>query len=347
MNNKNIVPIVFTFDNNFFIPAVVTFYSMIKNANENTYYDIFIMADLGSFATENKADLLEFEATFSNKCKITYIDMQHFGDGFTILDKRFNLSVYYRLFVHEYIQLDKVIFSDVDVVIQKDLFDVYSLDLGDHYLGAIKQSKVNTLSDSRYKKYINKASGIKKGNYFNAGFIVMDLKKLRAGNFTAEFIKLSKVGFNNNDQDILNLVFENKVTYVPIEYCYIPIDSYYHSIEKGKLLKIHTPSEMDDYERKPAIVHYAGTKPWNIEPEEVAGLELDKFNIWWGVFHECLDFINRKAIFGLYSKFNHNVIEFGQRYSSNSTIGKTFGRLASMIAKKIGIYPILKSGVRR
>ena len=39
----NIVPIVFAFDNNLILPACVCISSLMMNANEDTFYDIFIL----------------------------------------------------------------------------------------------------------------------------------------------------------------------------------------------------------------------------------------------------------------------------------------------------------------
>jgi len=343
--NKKVVPIVFTFDNNFFVPAVVTFYSMLKNAHEDTFYDIFIMADLEKFNSENKEDLNQFERTYSTQCKINYIDMKGFGNDFAILDSRFNFSVYYRLFIHNYIdKYDKVIFSDVDIVILKDLYEVYSTDISDCYLGAIRQTKVNALSKNEYKEYINKAATIKQGNYFNAGFLLVNLSKIRQDNYNDEFRQLAKKGFNNNDQDILNLVFENKVKYIPLKYCYMPIDTYFNDIKKSKLLEFHPEVEIEEYKHDPAIIHYLSTKPWNVDKlEAVEGFELDKFQLWWDTFHECLDFINKKAVYQLYARLNKNILTLGDQYCKEQTIFNTFLRLISLISKLLGVHKFLKS----
>lgn len=39
----NIVPIAFAFDNNLILPACVCISSLMMNANEDTFYDIFIL----------------------------------------------------------------------------------------------------------------------------------------------------------------------------------------------------------------------------------------------------------------------------------------------------------------
>ena len=39
----NIVPIAFAFDNNLVMPAGICISSLMMNANEDTFYDIFIL----------------------------------------------------------------------------------------------------------------------------------------------------------------------------------------------------------------------------------------------------------------------------------------------------------------
>lgn len=39
----NTIPIVFAFDNNLILPACVCISSLLMNAKENTFYDIFIL----------------------------------------------------------------------------------------------------------------------------------------------------------------------------------------------------------------------------------------------------------------------------------------------------------------
>ncbi|HCW07927.1 MAG TPA: hypothetical protein DGG95_11255 [Cytophagales bacterium] len=344
MKTKNTVPIVFTFDNNFFVAAMVTFHSMLRHAHENTFYDIFIMLDVEKFKAENKNDLARLENDFSHKCKITFIDMKNFGDGFAIQDPRFNFSVYYRLFIHNYIHIyDKVIFSDVDIIIVKDLNEIYQTDISDYYLGAIKQTKVNSLSPARFKKYINKATDIKQGNYFNAGFLLMNLKKIREGNFTEEFIKLSKVGFNNNDQDILNHVFQNQVKYIGPKYCYIPAYSYFKKIDRSKFTEMFSPAEINEYENDPAIIHYASMKPWNINKLEITDLELEKYKLWWDEFNQGLTYINNKAVFDLFKKLNDNMIKIADDYNQKQTIPKTLKRLVALTFRKLGLENAVKS----
>jgi lipopolysaccharide biosynthesis glycosyltransferase len=124
----------------------------------------------------------------------------------------------------------------------------------------------------------------------------------------------------------------------------MPIDGYFNKIAKSKLLKHHPEAEIEEYKSDPAIIHYLSTKPWNVNSlEAVEGFELDKFQLWWDNFYECLEFVNKKAIFQLYAKLNKNILTLGDEYCKEQTIPNTIKRLISLTSKKLGIHSILKS----
>ena len=41
--NKQEIPIMFCFDNNYVIPAAVAFYSMLENCNKNYFYRMYVL----------------------------------------------------------------------------------------------------------------------------------------------------------------------------------------------------------------------------------------------------------------------------------------------------------------
>ena len=103
---KNIVPIVLTFDDNFFIPAVVTIISMLKNKKESSFYDVFILHDGEKLSDKFKMYFKKIEEDYKEDIAFEFINLEGFGDNFTILqDKdRFSVSVYFRVFLHKFIK---------------------------------------------------------------------------------------------------------------------------------------------------------------------------------------------------------------------------------------------------
>ena len=67
----NIVPIVYAFDNNLMLPACVCIFSLMSNAREDTFYDIFILHS----AKENlEHDQLDSLISFYPNCKIQFLN---------------------------------------------------------------------------------------------------------------------------------------------------------------------------------------------------------------------------------------------------------------------------------
>ena len=113
----NIVPIAFAFDNNLVMPACICISSLMMNANEDTFYDIFILHS----ASENldKSDLDRIPNHYKN-CRIQYRTVGNEFDGaFEI--RGITTPAYYRLLIPELIpEYDKVLYSDVDVIFRDE-----------------------------------------------------------------------------------------------------------------------------------------------------------------------------------------------------------------------------------
>ena len=103
----NVVPIVFAFDENLIMPAGVCITSLLENAHEETFYDIYILHP----SKINFEDTLlnNFPTLYSN-CKITFrsVDAQ-FEQSYEV--RGITNSTYYRLLIPEIIhEYDKILY---------------------------------------------------------------------------------------------------------------------------------------------------------------------------------------------------------------------------------------------
>jgi lipopolysaccharide biosynthesis glycosyltransferase len=142
-------------------------------------------------------------------------------------------------------------------VFEQDLSDIFKLDLCDKYLAAIK-------AVTKYNIKYKNGELIYRPNYFYAGLLVMDLEKIRNDGKVQELKEYMNCGhsFSGNDNDILNIVFNEDVVYLHPKYCFIP-----HL--KRELLKLpmwhkaYGKKECIESVKTPAIIHYASKyKPW-------------------------------------------------------------------------------------
>lgn len=97
--NNNIIPIAFAFDNNLILPACICISSLLINAKEGTFYDIFILHS--SNISLKKEELNKLSQYYKN-CRIQYRQVdQTFDSAFEI--RGITAATYYRLLIPELI----------------------------------------------------------------------------------------------------------------------------------------------------------------------------------------------------------------------------------------------------
>lgn len=158
----NQVPVVFAFDNNLAFEAAVCISSLFDNARESTIYDVFILYPDGQDLNRKDIDVV---ASSHPRHKLTYLPVKdQFEQAYEI--RGINTLTYYRLLIPELIpQYDKVIYSDVDVIFRDDLSDIYAIELGENYLGAV--NSLAHLDPDRGEYYTN--LGLDASKNFYAG----------------------------------------------------------------------------------------------------------------------------------------------------------------------------------
>lgn len=147
--------------------------------------------------------------------------------------------------------IERVIYTDVDVVFKGDVAELFNEDLSGHVIGAVEG-----ISHSDGKDNI-RLNIDKNHKYFQAGLLLIDCKKWREEKITSACFRILRGNqkLRYGDQDLLNIVFsDNNYKKLHQKYCVIPF----------QLAETQSFSE-DSREalRKPFIIHYAGgNKPW-------------------------------------------------------------------------------------
>lgn len=250
-NEKPIIPIFFAADDNYVPFLAVTLQSLEENADNNYQYDIKVM-NADNISVENKFKLLaEFEKDDFN---IEFVDVTPYVENFSSkLHTRdyYSKTTYYRLLIpNMYPQYDKALYLDADIVINDSISNLFNIDIQDNYVGAIPDQSVCYMSDE-FKDYVENRIGVDSyKHYFNAGILVMNLKKLREIKFEDVFIKLlTSVKFDvAQDQDYLNVICKGHVKFIDETWNSMPIP-----------VDIKRPN-------KPSLIHYnLSFKPWHLD----------------------------------------------------------------------------------
>lgn len=177
-----------------------------------------------------------------------------------------SIGTFLRFAVNELSQ-DKIIYLDSDVLVTCDISKLWNININDYCLAAVKDCE-----DTRLR-YINtrfyKKRGIDHIEYFNAGVIVFNCKKINQEmNLYRTAIKVLNENkkFNFYDQDVLNKIFRNKVKYLPAKFNYMIDSDHDYNILQGD-----------------AINHYSGiVKPWSTQNPNLIKIYYDfmKYTPW-------------------------------------------------------------------
>ena len=275
------VPILFTFDQSLEMPAGVCLTSLLEHADESTFYDIFILH--GPACDFSRSLLNKLPEVFGN-CRITFREVVgEFEGGYEI--RGIPETAYYRLISPELIpEYDKFLYSDVDVIFREDLSRYYQLDLGDCYFAA-----VDNCSRLRpdVQKYVADALKLDYRNgYYYSGNLVINAKQILQDNKTADFRRLGKNEYEQQDMDIMNIACNKRFYPLGPSYC---MSNYLYSLivnRRKEMESIYGPEELDHALRS-GIVHYNGAKPWK---EDCPNMDL-----WWACYRRSLFFDERFA----------------------------------------------------
>lgn len=284
------VPIAFAFDNNLAFPACVCLSSLLMNAKEDTFYDIFIL-----HSENEKLDKTELDKIphYYPNCKIQYrVVDDTFDTAFEI--RGITTPAYYRLLIPELIpEYDKLIYSDVDVIFRMDLSDLYNLNIDSYYLAATRDLGLNFDEDG--KKYIASVEGLVQGEYLQSGFIVLNSKKIREDHLVDYFRQLARKKLKYQDQDILNLSCKGYVFFLSLKYNMTDYSYYYVNKEPNRIIHLYDQDEMKDALEN-GNIHYNGHKPWKKYSVN--------FDIWWEYYRKS-PFFDEKYYFDFfYSHLN-------------------------------------------
>ena len=281
------IPIFFTFDNNYVIPAAVAFYSLLNKTAENVFYEMYV---LHSDITEANQNLLHnivkkfdnAELTFQNTGDFLHKEWDDGNfDGHNNKSNKFTVETTVKCFAAKFFpQYEKIIYSDVDCVFVDDISELYDIDLDGKYLAAVKnpflkisKSELSHLKPEHYEKL--------KDTSFAGGIWVLNLKQIRLDNLEnkmLDIIKDNSIVKRWPDQDIMNIACDNNIEYIPLNYISYP---YLQESMIDKNLPSHySKEELYDSIINPKIIHYAAVKPWKGNTNHA--------ELWWSI-HDYLE----------------------------------------------------------
>ena len=197
-------------------------------------------------------------------------------------------TVFLRYFVADFVEEDKALYLDCDIVVTRDLSSLFETELGDAPLAAVK--------DLGGQVYFHQ-------HIFNAGFLLVNNALWKRENIRQRLIELTNEWHDkvpSGDQSILNMLFENHWLELPFAYNCITLHTTFSDYEPEKGLY-------------PPVIHYlTERKPWKEYTQSIYR------EVWW--FYQGLDWSDMQEPIGA---LTHKMVE-GEEGSSLSCLVYTY-----------------------
>lgn len=172
--------------------------------------------------------------------------------------KVWSRAMYFRLFAFDFLskKVNTLLYLDADVVCKGSLQDLLQLDLTEKIAAVVKDV------DSIQNKVNERLSAFNlQGGYFNSGVVFVNLKLWKENALTKKaFLLLAGKeadSFKYPDQDVLNILLQDKVIFLPRPYNTI------YTIKSELKDKSHKKYS-NIINDNTILIHYTGaTKPWH------------------------------------------------------------------------------------
>ncbi len=238
--------------------------SIIDNASPSNNYDIFVFER--DIAENNKHRLKKLVC--KNNMSLRFINPVHvISDHNLQVHPPYTLECYFKLCAPLLLdKLKKIIFTDVDLVFQKDPALLYRLDIEGYPLAACKDLVYGAMLNrfpQDLGKYAREVLRLEHPyEYFNTGVLLFNVEVFNKNNYSRKLIEIvSQNLFRILEQDALNYFFQTGIKYIDTAWNFaVPIRRY------TETLKRLSPASKEQFQADaghPNIIHWAGRgKPW-------------------------------------------------------------------------------------
>jgi len=230
---------------------------MLNSLSVNTSYKVKVHV-LHTELRQNDEEYIQQVFKYNEKIDFSFYRVNTgLFSNMTNLRDGLSIETFFRLLLPLEIpdNIDKVLYIDADVVVNDDVFKVYNTDIDDYFLAGVVDVYEPFLDTIKFQSITD---------YFNAGVLLINLKKWREENFLTQCIEYTNEYPERiimEDQDILNGTLQGEWKRLPLKWnvtrnLIFNTDPYYKYISK---------KEVDDAIQFPSLIHYTSNfKPWKL-----------------------------------------------------------------------------------
>lgn len=249
-------------DDRYMMPAGVCITSIFEN-NKDEKVRVHLITE--GISRKNKEKLEKTEEKYQQQIEIHKINADIFKDFPT--PSIFSKAIYLRYLIPQIVDpsIEKILYMDCDIICVDNLHALWDIDLSDSYCGVVIDAHGDHIV-IRNRLNEDKERFPWDSIYFNSGVLLFNnhlWRKFDLANKLIEFISTHKELCSvYPDQDALNVVFRDKVKFLPLRYnvqeaCFL----------KKELIHLRTSlmKQIDDAVNSPCLIHFScPQKPWHI-----------------------------------------------------------------------------------
>ena len=271
------VPLLLCFDDRILTGAGVTILSAVRSARADTRYRFEIVT--AGLDPDVEAALTALVADTGHEMRFHRVAPERV-EGLPRSRGSWTEVVYFRLLAAEILpQVARVIYSDVDVFVARDLSELMTLDLGGAEWGGViaERNAPGTVMHRHFPENPNP--------YIHfSGLMVMDLDRMRASGAVERYLQNARTfgpRLKFFDLDLVNLS-STGIAAVPLAYCVLEdvyeSDDVTRSMDWRYLRSAYGAADLDAARADPAILHFAGPrgKPWQRRDVAVYYADLER-----------------------------------------------------------------------
>jgi lipopolysaccharide biosynthesis glycosyltransferase/predicted Zn-dependent protease len=270
---KKLIPICICCNNDYAKYVSVILQSIFENSNKDYLYDVVILSrDINVY---NKHLILEQFAE-NDWFSVRFYDITRNFSNYTNLfaDKHISLEVYYQILIPEvFADYEKVLYLDVDMIVNEDVAELFDTDLGEKFAGVVKDLDFNIRA---LREEPNQLDGMKElklsdySAYFNSGLILLNIPTIKEV-FTVKDIMKVAMNRKFHDRDTLNYLFNGNVEFLDEKWnvLWSLAEDDTRTIFSDEL-PLNLYRKLKTILDKPGVIHYTSEiKPWHKKANEL------------------------------------------------------------------------------
>ncbi len=247
MSNK--LDAVFTIDKNYIVHFSTALLSLLEN-NRDITFRIFLIYD------GVRDDLEEAFSFFRSRygVEITALDIDPSLFKDFRITHHIKQATYFRLCMADILpdDVDKILYLDSDLIVNGSVSELAAIQTGDEYLHAVE----HLFPDSN-KEHLAQFGIPSDSDYFNAGVMLINLKKWREDGLTRKLMTFALERRDDIlwwDQDVLNILLRNSWEKMHPRFNFV-----WEIMESTSDRK-----DIKEAQAEPVIIHYTrSVKPWH------------------------------------------------------------------------------------